>query len=175
VDLPFAHVIEDRTGWSHQVIAQRRDLRFEEMEYALPAAAGPACFQEIRQRVKERHRQSVAWRILYRTVAADVAVLSPASERETVTVSVIQNATLPYQEYFDDIEPIFRAYGGRPHWGKQHTLTGDELRQLYPRWDRFLALRQRLDSSGVFLNAYLRRLLGVPVAAAGPTTVATRR
>lgn len=72
-DLSYARCIEDRTGWSHQVIAQQRDLKFEEMEYALPAAAGPTCFREIRDRIKRKHRQTVGWRILYRTVAPDDA------------------------------------------------------------------------------------------------------
>ena len=56
---------------------------------------------------------------------------------------------------------MFRAHGGRPHWGKKHTLRAADLRPLNPDWDRFLAVRQRLDPDGVFLNGYLRGLLGV--------------
>jgi hypothetical protein len=47
-----------------------------------------------------------------------------------VTISLHQNATLPYRDYFEDIEPMFRAYAGRPHWGKKHTLRAGEPRPL---------------------------------------------
>jgi FAD/FMN-containing dehydrogenase len=160
-ELPFARLLAEEIGWSHEVIPNARELRFEEMEYALPAAQGLACFREVRRRVKDHWRQSVGWRVLYRAVAADDAYLSLAHGRSTVTISLHQNATLPFREYFSDIEPIFRAHGGRPHWGKKHTLRAVALRPLYPGWDRFLEIRQRMDPGGVFLNPYLRELLGV--------------
>ena len=75
------------------------------------------------RRVKDKHRGTVGWRVLYRTIAPDDAFLSPAYGRDTVTISLHQNAGLPYWDYFRDIEPIFRAHDGRPHWGKKHTLT----------------------------------------------------
>jgi FAD/FMN-containing dehydrogenase len=160
-ELPFARQLSDETDWSNEVITNTRELRFEEMEYAVPAEAGRACFQEVRQRIKERWRQHVGWRVLYRTIAADDAYLSMAHGRPTVTISLHQNNTLPFWDFFRDIEPIFRAHGGRPHWGKKHTLQADELRSLYPEWDCFHEARQRIDPAGVFLNGYLRRLLGV--------------
>ena len=61
---------------------------------------------------------------------------------------------------FGDIEPIMRAHGGRPHWAKKHTLQAAELRPLYPEWDRFAALRRRLDGGGVYMTEPMRRLLG---------------
>ena len=162
-NLPYARLVTDERGSAHQLIPRHSHLPypFDEMEYAIPCEAGPSCFQEVRERVKARHRRTVSWRVLYRTVAADDAYLSPASGRPTVAISLHQNASLPFWEYFLDIEPIFRAYGGRPHWAKKHTLRAEELRPLYPSWDRFLSVRQRLDPQGVFLSPYLRELLGV--------------
>jgi FAD/FMN-containing dehydrogenase len=156
---PFAVKVERDEGRGHEVIAQRRRLKFEEMEYALPAEAGMPCFLEIRKRVKSRHRKNVGWRILYRTVAADDACLSPAYGRDTVTISLLQNATLPCELYFRDIEPIFLAHGGRPHWGKIHHLSARELRERYPRWEQFAELRTALDPEGVFLTPPMRALL----------------
>lgn len=161
IDVSFARRVEERVGWSHEVVPQRRDLRFHEMEYALPAAAGPACFRAVRRRVMERHRATVGWRVLYRTIAADDALLSPFSGRDSVTISLHQNASLPYRDYFADVEPIFLACGGRPHWGKVHNLRAADLRPRYPEWDEFLAVRERMDPGGTFLNPYLRALLGV--------------
>jgi FAD/FMN-containing dehydrogenase len=160
-DWPFAKLLDDYEGWSDEVLSKRRELRFEEMEYALPAEAGPDCFREVRKRMLERHRQNVGWRALYRTTAADDAFLSNANGRATVNISLHQNASLPYWGFFNDMEPIFRAHGGRPHWGKKHTLKAPELLELYPHWHDFLKVRSEMDPGGVFLSTPLRELLGV--------------
>ena len=152
---------EDQEGFLYEILPQERSLKFEEMEYLLPFESGPACFQEIRKRVKERHRHYVGWRVLYRTIAADDVYLSPSYRRDSVSISLLQNVDLEYQSYFDDIEPIFRAYGGRPHWGKKHSLTAAEIRGLYPKWDDFMQLRREFDPDGIFLNDYLRQILDV--------------
>jgi FAD/FMN-containing dehydrogenase len=144
----------ERIGWSHEIFPSVRDQRFNEMEYALPAAAGPACFLELRERMQARH-PDVVWPIEYRTLAADDIWLSPAHGRATVTLSLHQAAELPCDAFFHDLEAILRAHGGRPHWGKLHTCSADDLRDLYPRWDRFRALRGQLDPAGRYLNDYL--------------------
>lgn len=159
-DLPFARCIKDEEGFSHEIIARERELKFEELEYFVPAAAGPACFKEVRRRILEHHRAHVGWRVLYRLIASDQGFLSPVHGRDSVAISVHQNASLPYQEYFDDIEPILRAHDGRPHWGKKHSLHGRELASLYPRWTDFMKLRRELDPHGVFLTEAMARLLG---------------
>lgn len=158
--LPYARRIEETVGFSHEVITRERTLKFEELEYFIPAEAGPACFQELRRRVLDRHRQHVAWRVLYRYIARDDGYLSPAHHRDSVAISVHQNASLPYRAYFDDIEPILRAHGGRPHWAKRHSLHGAALAELYPRWSDFMQLRRRLDPHNVFLSEQLADLLG---------------
>jgi FAD/FMN-containing dehydrogenase len=157
--LSYAKCVERQEGWTHEVIAQRRDLKFEETEYALPRAVGLACFLQIRERVKRLHRRHVGWRILFRTVASDEAWLSPHHGRESVTISVLQNASLPYEDYFRDIETVFQSYDGRPHWGKKHNQSAEQLRSLYPQWQAFAAARLKLDPKGTLLNAALRRLL----------------
>jgi FAD/FMN-containing dehydrogenase len=163
--LPYARELERRQGYGHQVIPTHSGIphRFEECEYALPAEAGPACFREIRTRVMQRWRHVVGWRVLYRTVASDDADLSPAHGRETVTISLHQNHGLPWRAFFADIEPIFMAYEGRPHWGKKHGQRAESLAARYPRWEGFLRVRERLDPQGTFLTPYLARLLGVAV------------
>jgi L-gulonolactone oxidase len=52
------------------------------------------------------------------------------------------------------------GYGGRPHWGKRHYLTADQLNERYPEWETFAGIRDRLDPDGVFQNDYTRRVLG---------------
>lgn len=152
------YVHPDRIDWSYRILPSERNIRFNEMEFAVPAAHGPDCLREIRQLMREKH-PDVAWPVEYRTLRADDIPLSPAYGRETVTISIHQDATLPYRPFFADAEAIFRNHRGRPHWGKVHWHSGRELRDLYPRWDEFHAVRTRLDPAGRFLNAYLREEL----------------
>lgn len=147
----------ERIDWSDRIFPSIRDVRFNEMEYALPAAAGPACFRAVRDRMRSRHA-GVRWPVEYRTLAADDVWLSPAYARATVTISLHQDADLPCDEFFGDVEAILRDHGGRPHWGKVHSLGGAELAPLYPRWDDFRRVRRELDPAGRFLNSYLRAL-----------------
>jgi FAD/FMN-containing dehydrogenase len=149
----------ERIDHSDRVLPSARELRFVEMEYALPAEAGIDCFRELRSLMRTRH-PSVLWPLEFRSVAADDIPLSPAHGRETVTLSVHQGNELPYQAFFADAEAVLRNHRGRPHWGKWHTCTARELRDLYPRWNDFARVRETLDPRGTFLNDHLRTILG---------------
>lgn len=157
---PPGRVKREETGPSYEIIPNHRDLRFDEMEYMFPRATGLETFRAARERIKERHRSSVGWRVLVRTIAADQAMLSNARERATMTIALLHNAELDHGAYFKDMEPLFLADGGRPHWGKKHTCTAEQLSQMYSHWDRFGEIRRQLDPQGIYLNDYLRRILG---------------
>ncbi len=150
---------DQRIDASWRVFPTVRENRFNEMEYSLPAEAGPRCFCDIRELMRNRHA-AVTWPVEYRTLAADDIDLSTAFARDTVTISIHQDARLDYRPFFADAEAIFRAHQGRPHWGKMHSLGAAELRPLYPRWDRFLEIRRRLDPRSVFTNVHLHVLFG---------------
>ena len=114
----------ERIGWSHEILPSVRELRFVEMEYALPARARPGLLPRRARAHAAAGTPSVAWPVEYRCVRADDAWLSTAHGRETVTLSLHQGAELPWQDFFADLEPLLRAHGGRPHWGKRHSLGG---------------------------------------------------
>lgn len=65
-----------------------------------------------------------------------------------------------WESYFGGLEPILIGLGGRPHWGKRHTLTAQQLSERYPEWGTFQDIRARLDPGGTFSGGYLNRLLG---------------
>jgi FAD/FMN-containing dehydrogenase len=144
-----------------EILPKKRTLKFDEMEYALPREAGLECFRAIRKRVKDRHRKAVAWRILVRCIAADEFFLSPHYGRESISISLHHNAGLPFDEYFSDIEPIFIAFGGRPHWAKKHNLKAEQLMKLYPQWEKFHTLRRKFDPEGFFMNNHLEEIFGI--------------
>jgi FAD/FMN-containing dehydrogenase len=145
----------ERIDWSARIFPTPRELKFNELEYSVPAAAGPECFRAVRQRMQTRWRD-VVWPVEYRTLAADSAWLSTAHRRDSVAISLHQDARLDCDAFFADCEPIFVEHGGRPHWGKLSNLGARELSALYPRWESFGALRRELDPRGLFANDYLR-------------------
>jgi FAD-linked oxidoreductase len=147
-----------RTDRSYRIFPSERNRKFNETEFAVPAANGLSCLHEIRHLMQTRY-PDVAWPIEYRTLAADTISLSPAYGRATVTISVHQAADLPYQPFFADVEAIFRNHQGRPHWGKIHTHRAHDLAALYPEWDTFQGVRAQLDPNGRMLNAHLREIL----------------
>jgi FAD/FMN-containing dehydrogenase len=157
-ELPYATLYKELSGWGKDVLPSEQHLKFNELEYSFDISAAPEVFAAIRKRIKEKHRRHIAWRILYRPVAADDAWLSNAYGKDIVAITVHHHAPLPYREYFDDIESIFRSFGGRPHWAKKHSLTAKQLRSLYPCWDRFQQLRKQFDPDGIFLNDYLKKI-----------------
>jgi FAD/FMN-containing dehydrogenase len=152
------YVREEKIDRSYRIFPSERNLKFNETEFAVPAANGPDCLREIRD-LMQRHYPAVLWPIEYRTLAADDIPLSPAYGRATVTLSVHQAAELPYQPFFADVEAIFRNHQGRPHWGKIHTHTARELAAHYPAWAAFQTVRAEVDPAGLFLNEHLRTIL----------------
>lgn len=148
----------ERVDWSYRVLPSERNVRFNEMEFAVPAERGPECLREIRELMQTKHRD-VTWAVEYRTLRADDIPLGPAHGRETVTISIHQAAELSHAAFFAEAEAILRNHRGRPHWGKCHSHRASELRELYPQWDAFGAVRERIDPAGRFLNGYLREVL----------------
>lgn len=149
----------DRTAhWSTAFNSVRR-VRFNEMEYAVPYADLPEILREIR-RLFRRGSVSSTFPLEIRTSAPDTAWLASSYGRQTGYIAVHQHIGQDYRAYFDQIEPILKAAGGRPHWGKLHTMQASDFAELYPRWADVLALRDQLDPDRRFTNPYLDRVLG---------------
>lgn len=147
-----------RVDRPYRLLATPRLVKLLETEYSVPAEAGPDCLREIKAWIDKSH-VPISFPIEYRYVAAEDSFLSPYYGRASAMIDLQQFKGMPYHEYFLAGEEIFRRYDGRPHWGKLHTRTADELRPLYPEWDRFQEVRRRWDPEGLFMNDYLRRVL----------------
>jgi L-gulonolactone oxidase len=148
------------TDLSHRVFTSPRRVRFVESEYALPRSVLVDVLTELRRAV-----DASDWRIAVpvevRVAAADDIPLSTAYDRDTAYIAVHLPPGSPYQQaYFSRLERLAGEVGGRPHWGKLHSLDATALRERYPRFDEFVALRDKLDPQGLFSNAYLDRVLG---------------
>jgi FAD/FMN-containing dehydrogenase len=147
----------DAVDWSWRIYPSTRTFPFVEMEYTLPLTKGPAAMREVRHLMQTRH-PDCTWAVEYRTQPGEQSLLSPTQGAESVTISLHQATDLPYESLFRDAESIFRSHNGRPHWGKLHFLSSDEIAALYPQLPAFQAIRTEMDPRGVFTNAYLMSL-----------------
>lgn len=144
---------------AHRVFITPRRVVFREMEYAVPREVGLDVLRECR-RVIDAHDWRISFPVEIRTAPADDVPLSTAHGRDSLYLAFHTARDADHRDYFNGIEPVLRAAGGRPHWGKLHTRTAADLAPAYDRWDDFLAMRERLDPHRVFANDYLRRVLG---------------
>ncbi len=147
------------TDRSYRVFTSPRRVVFREMEYAVPRAAVPDVLREIEAWIA-RSNERIGFPVEVRFAAADDIWLSTAYGRDTGYVAVHQYHERQHEPYFRAVEAIARSMDGRPHWGKLHYRYAASLREAYPHFDDFLAVRDKLDPDRVFGNDYLARVLG---------------
>lgn len=148
---------EDYVGESWRVLCSDRHIRFKEMEYHLPPDNAQDVLTELIQRL-ERDHPDIYFPIEVRQTAGDNACLSPFQGGARVSIAIHTDAAEDHRRYFNAIEPMFLEAGGRPHWGKLHSLTYTELSRLYPDFEAFCTLRECLDPAGKLLTPALTRM-----------------
>ena len=143
---------------SWKVFCSSREVRFVESEYAVPRHEVEAVLTELRAWFA-RTDAPVPFPVEVRFIAADDVWLSTAHERDNAYVAVHQYHRMDPRPLFAAFEAIVAEHEGRPHWGKVHTLGAAQLRELYPRFDDFRAVRERLDPGHLFTNEHVAHLL----------------
>jgi xylitol oxidase len=93
-----------------------------------------------------------------RTIAADELWLSPASGADAVALHFTWKPDEgAARAFLPELEAALPSTA-RPHWGKVFTLDAAEVRNRYPRFDDFAALRAEFDPERRLINEYLSRL-----------------
>ena len=149
----------ERIDHSERIFATPRHVRFIEMEYGIPIDAVPEAFGRV-QRLVSSLDDPPGFPIEVRVSAPDNIDLSTSHGRVSGWIAVHRLKGAAHDEYFRGVEAIMNDYEGRPHWGKFHYQNAESLAPLYPRWDAFQAVRNRLDPNRVFANDYTDRVLG---------------
>jgi L-gulono-1,4-lactone dehydrogenase len=144
---------------SYRVLTSPRRVRFVEMEYAVPREALRDAFAGLRA-AADRYARHVTFPVEVRVAAADDVPLSTAHGRDTAYLAVHTAVGQPHEAYFAAVEQVMVALDGRPHWGKLHSRTAEQLRGGYPGFDAVVALRDRVDPQRRFGNPYRERVLG---------------
>ncbi|XAS67542.1 FAD-binding protein [Micrococcaceae bacterium Sec5.7] len=93
-----------------------------------------------------------------RTIAADRLWLSPNYGRDGIGLHFTWRPDQPGVEaVLRLLEAELAPFAARPHWGKLFDGGAAALGPLYPRFDCFIALADRLDPDGKFRNPFLDR------------------
>jgi len=154
-DIPPEVAIDE--GW--KLLSNERPVRFKEMEYHVPIAEQVGALREIIARI-ERDAPGVFFPIEARIIAPDDAWLSPFYERECGSIAVHAWYREDHDWMFELAEPVLRETGGRPHWGKLHSLGAAELKALYPMFAEAQAVRRSADPAGRMLNPFVKKIFG---------------
>ncbi|QJU55290.1 D-arabinono-1,4-lactone oxidase [Herbiconiux sp. KACC 21604] len=145
--------------WSERLPHFRMDFtpsNGEELqsEFHLPAASAPEAVRALLPLRDQLSSVLQDWEL--RAVAADTLWLSPQYERETVAVHMTWDPdTARVSRAVELVERALADFEPRPHWGKVFSESSRPAASLYPRFEDFLSLRQRLDPHGTFLNPWL--------------------
>lgn len=151
---------ETRYGPSNEIFGNLRDIRFNEMEYTVPAEVGPKVLKEILDMIKKKNLP-IVFPIEARYIPADEVWLSPFYKRDGFAISCHNFHDKDYKKYFAEVEKIFHKYDGRPHWGKLHSLSAKEFAARYERFEDFKKVRQEMDPNNLFVNDHIRHVLGL--------------
>jgi xylitol oxidase len=128
-------------------------------EYLLPRSAARESFAAMRSLAPRLAGVLQVCEI--RTTAPDPLWLSGSEGRDTVGLHLTWSLDLDgVYAVLPAIEEALLPLGGRPHWGKCFVAEADALAPLYPYWNDFASLRDRIDPDRKFGNAFLERVLG---------------
>jgi len=150
--------VEDTTDAAWKLLATSRPTKFNEMEYHMPLDTGMKVLRQVVAMMDAN--ASVYFPIEARVTAPDDAWLSPFNDGHRLSIAIHMPANESFDFFFSEFEPLFRKHGGRPHWGKLHSLGAKELAEIYPRFKDFNALLADLDPDSRFVTPYLAKLWG---------------
>ncbi|MCY1270873.1 L-gulono-1,4-lactone dehydrogenase [compost metagenome] len=156
-DRPLYEGEFEKVAYSSDVYPIEYIPNFHELEYAVPIAHGKEALRAVRKLMLEDFPEAI-YPIEYRFTAGDGAWMSPFFEQDSVTISVSGEPGTDYWDYLRAVDKILRSHGARPHWGKMHFLTGEDVAAIYPRANDFRSLRRQLDPAGFYLNEHLSPL-----------------
>lgn len=144
---------------SHNVFSTERRVLFNEMEYNIPIEAYKDVKKEITKWIN-KNNSTILFPLESRFVKGDDIYLSPAYKRDSAYIAIHVYHKKEFHNYFSALETIFKAYGGRPHWGKIHTQTLQTIEKLYPEFETFRTIRKQHDPHGLFLSPYMETIFG---------------
>lgn len=153
-DVPAGFGRADR---AYRIYAAEYPPGWDELEYFVPYEATVDALAAVRL-VLDRHPDQ-RYPVEVRTIGAETSFLSAMHGRDSVSISVSGAVGTDYLGFLRSVDEVLREFQARPHWGKTHFFDADRLREVYPRYDDFVAVRRALDPQETFLNDHLRSMI----------------
>ena len=99
-----------------------------------------------------------------RWVKSDDIWLSPSYQKDVCYIGVVvykpYEKEYAYKELFESFDKLMLSLDGRPHWAKLHSLNKAQLEKIYPKFENFLQVRDKLDPNRMFSNKTIEKFLG---------------
>ena len=108
----------------------------------------------------DRHDVALPFPVEVRFTGADDIWLSTAHERDNAYVAVHQYHRMDDGGVFAAFEAIVAEHAGARTGASCTPWVPNACAELYPRFDDFRMVRDRLDPDRTFTNAHVRHLLG---------------
>jgi L-gulonolactone oxidase len=145
-------------GRSYEMLTvEGNDLpNHRELEMGIPAEKAEEALRALKA-LAEHHRVNMTDGIRY--TKGDDFFMSPAYGRDTAYVAAYTGYTEDADRFLKEAEQMLHdVYGGRPHLGKETFLSPEQIREAFPDWERYDAIRRELDPNNTFENAFIKRL-----------------
>lgn len=152
--------VNNRTDRAYRIYPDgTTDAEFHELEYMVDAADARAAVAILSDLIKTRFPDQIS-PLQVRWQQADRGFLSAQNGRDSTSLSFSGEIGRNYVPFLRAVDESLRPFSARPHWGKLHYLDRERVMQLYPDYDRFMQIRQRMDPHKLFLNPHLAALFG---------------
>jgi FAD/FMN-containing dehydrogenase len=148
-------------GPAHEILMSYRTDPIAGGEWAVPVSRFDAVLSEL---LAASDRGELFLPVVWlKKVHGESAWLS-AADQDCVQCGiyhdVIPSTPSLVEETVTRVERIMIRHGGRPHLGKLIYMSPAELKQLYPRWGQFDALRREMDPDGMFWTEAIEARFG---------------
>ncbi|XP_070231582.1 L-gulonolactone oxidase isoform X2 [Bos mutus] len=153
---------KENCNLSHKIFTYECRFKQHVQDWAIPREKTKEALLELKAMLEANPKVVAHYPVEVRFTRGDDILLSPCFQRDSCYMNIIMyrpyGKDVPRLDYWLAYETIMKKVGGRPHWAKAHNCTRKDFEKMYPAFQRFCAIREKLDPTGMFLNAYLEKV-----------------
>lgn len=131
-------------------------------EWAIPQDKTAFVLRKLQSWIKESGYH-VHFPVEVRFVKKDDIFMSPCYEQDVCFINIIAfrpyNKFIPHEPYWKYYEELCMSVGGKPHWAKAHDLTATDIAKMFPKFQEFREICQKLDPLSLFRNEYVDKVI----------------
>nr|XP_055156208.1 L-gulonolactone oxidase isoform X2 [Nyctereutes procyonoides] len=153
---------KESSDLSHKIFTYECRFKQHVQDWAIPREKTKEALLELKAMLEAHPKMVAHFPVEVRFTRGDDILLSPCFQRDSCYMNIIMyrpyGKDVPRLDYWLTYETIMKKVGGRPHWAKAHNCTRKDFEKMYPAFSKFCAIREKLDPTGMFLNAYLEKV-----------------